>query len=80
MEVYDQQHDLEAVGGLLGHKSIETMQLYAQIRPPRLKHAVQFYEAKALDALSSDTTQTRGPQTSTKTTWWPQGDTNPFVL
>jgi integrase/recombinase XerC len=53
MEVYEQQQDLEEVRGLLGHKSIETTQLYAQIRPARLKHAVQFYEAKALDALSS---------------------------
>ena len=41
------------VRGLLGHKSIETTQLYAQIRPAGLKHAVNFYEAKALDALSS---------------------------
>lgn len=53
MEVYEQQHDLEQVRGLLGHKSIETTQLYAQIRPAGLKHAVNFYEAKALDALSS---------------------------
>jgi integrase/recombinase XerC len=53
MEVYEQQQDLEEVRALLGHKSIETTQLYAQIRPARLKHAVQFYEAKALDVLSS---------------------------
>lgn len=53
MEVYEQHHDLEEVRGLLGHKSIETNQLYAQIRPAGLKHAVNFYEAKALDALSS---------------------------
>ncbi len=36
-----------------GHKSIDTTQLYAQIRPAALKHAVDFYEAKALDVLSS---------------------------
>ena len=53
MEVYEQHHDLEQVRGLLGHKSIETTQLYAQIRPAALKHAVNFYEAKALDILSS---------------------------
>jgi hypothetical protein len=28
-------------------------QLYAQIRPAALKNAMNFYEAKALDALSS---------------------------
>ncbi len=53
MEVYEQHHDLEQVRGLLGHKSIETTQLYAQIRPAALKHAVDFYESKALDVLSS---------------------------
>ena len=53
MEVYEQHHDLEQVRGLLGHKSIETTQIYAQIRPTALKHAVNFYEAKALDILSS---------------------------
>ena len=54
MEVYEEHHDLEQVRGLLGHKSIETTQLYAQIRPAGLKHAVDFFEAKALDALSSE--------------------------
>jgi integrase/recombinase XerC len=53
MEVYEQHHDLEQVRGLLGHTRIETTQLYAQIRPAALKHAVEFYEAKALDVLSS---------------------------
>jgi site-specific recombinase XerD len=53
MEVYEQHRDLEQVRGLLGHRSIETTQLYAQIRPTALKHAVEFYESKALDALSS---------------------------
>src|SRR6266545_4621006 len=45
--------DLEQVRGLLGHTRIETTQLYAQIRPAALKHAVEFYEAKALNVLSS---------------------------
>jgi len=53
MEVYEQHHDLEKVRGLLGHTRLETTQLYAQIRPAALKHAVEFYEAKALDVLSS---------------------------
>ena len=53
MEVYEQHGDLEQVRGLLGHTRIETTQLYAQIRPAALKHAVEFYESKALDVLSS---------------------------
>jgi integrase/recombinase XerC len=53
MEVYEQHHDLEQVRGLLGHTRIETTQLYAQIRPAALKHAVKFYESKALDVLNS---------------------------
>ena len=53
VEVYEQHHDLEEVRGLLRRKSIETTQLYAQIRPAGLKHDVNFYEAKALDGLSS---------------------------
>jgi hypothetical protein len=32
--------------------SIETTQLYAQIRPALLKQVVEFYDAKALDVLS----------------------------
>ena len=53
MEVYEQHGDLEQARGLLGHTRIETTQLYAQIRPAALKQAVEFYEAKALDILSS---------------------------
>jgi integrase/recombinase XerC len=53
MEVYEQHGDLEQVRGLLGHARIETTQLYAQIRPAALKQAVESYEAKALDVLSS---------------------------
>jgi hypothetical protein len=37
---------------MLGHVRLETTQIYAQIRPAQLKRAVEFYEAKALDALS----------------------------
>lgn len=32
---------------MLGHVRLETTQLYAQIRPARLKHAVRFYEDRA---------------------------------
>jgi len=53
MEVDEQHHDLEEVRSLLGHTRLETTQLYAQIRPAALKQAVDFYEAKALDVLSS---------------------------
>ena len=53
MEVYEQHHDLAEVRGLLGHSRLETTQLYAHIRPAALKHAVEFYEAKALDVLSN---------------------------
>jgi site-specific recombinase XerD len=53
MEVYEQHGDREQVRGLLGHTRIETTQLYAQIRPAALKQAVEFYESKALDVLSS---------------------------
>ena len=53
MEMYEQHHDLEQVRGLLGHARIETTQLYVQIRPAALKQAMDFYEAKALDVLTS---------------------------
>lgn len=53
MEILEQQHDLEAVRAMLGHRRIDTMQTYAQIRPAQLKRAVEFYEGKALDILSS---------------------------
>ena len=53
MEVYSQHRDLELVRGLLGHVRIETTQVYAQIQPQQLKESVNFYEARALDALTS---------------------------
>jgi hypothetical protein len=52
MEVYEQHGDLEQVRGLLGHARIDTTQVYAQGRPARLKQAVNFYEGKALEALT----------------------------
>ena len=36
---------------MLCHVRLETTQIYAQIRPAKLERAVEFYEAKALDAL-----------------------------
>lgn len=53
MEVYGQHRDLEQVRGLLGHARIETTQVYAQIQPEQLKQSVSFYEARALDALTT---------------------------
>jgi integrase/recombinase XerC len=41
--------NLEQVRALLGHKRIETTQVYAQIQPAQLKQSVSFYEAKALE-------------------------------
>ena len=52
MEVLEQQHDLEQVRALLGHKRIDTTQIYASIRPAQLKRAVAFYEEKAARLLS----------------------------
>ena len=52
MEVLEQHHDLEQVRALLGHARIDTTQLYASIRPPQLKRAVEFYEQHALRMLS----------------------------
>ncbi len=52
MEVYEQHGDLEQVRGLLGHAHIDTTQVYAQVRPARLKQSVGSYEGKALEALT----------------------------
>src|SRR5712692_9150460 len=52
MEVLEQHHDLEQVRALLGHARIDTTQLYASIRPPQLKRAVEFYEQHAVRMLS----------------------------
>ena len=40
-----------AARAMLGHVRLETTPIYAQIRPAQLKRAVEFYEAKATDAL-----------------------------
>ena len=53
LEILAERHDLEEVRAMLGHTRIDTTQVYAQIRPPQLKRAVEFYEAKALDLLSN---------------------------
>jgi site-specific recombinase XerD len=52
MEVLEQHHDLEQVRALLGHRRIDTTQIYATIRPAQLKRAVSFYEDKAARMLS----------------------------
>ena len=53
MENYNEHHDLEQVRALLGHKRIETTQVYAQIQAAQLKQSVSFYEARALAALTT---------------------------
>jgi site-specific recombinase XerD len=52
MEVLEQHHDLEEVRALLGHRRIDTTQIYTSIRPTQLKRAVAFYEEKAVRMLS----------------------------
>ena len=47
MEVYAEHGDLEKVRALLGHRRIDTTQIYASIRPTQLKRSVGFLEAKA---------------------------------
>jgi site-specific recombinase XerD len=53
MEVYGHHGDLEQVRALLGHKRIDTTQVYAQIRPEQLRRAVSFYETRAQEVLAS---------------------------
>jgi len=49
VEVLEQHHhDLEQVRALIGHKRIDTTQIYASIRPPQLKRAVASYEQEAV--------------------------------
>jgi site-specific recombinase XerD len=57
MEVYEQHHDLEEVRALLGHARIDTTQIYARIRPPHLKHTVEYYEARENRLLSITLTE-----------------------
>jgi site-specific recombinase XerD len=37
---------------MLGHKRLQTTQVYMRIRPRQLKQAVAFYDAEAQDMLS----------------------------
>jgi site-specific recombinase XerD len=53
MEVYGQHHDLEQVRTLFNHTRIGTTQVYAQIQPAELKQSVSFYEARALDTMTT---------------------------
>jgi len=53
MEVLEQRHDLEQVRALLGHRRIDTTQIYTMIRPAQLKQAVSFYEEPARRMLAS---------------------------
>jgi len=41
------------VRALLGHRRIDTTQIYASIRPAQLKRVVGFYEEKASQMLST---------------------------
>ncbi len=52
MEIYEQHGDPEEVRAMLGHKRLETTQVYMRIRPRQLKQAVAFYDAEAQDMLS----------------------------
>ena len=52
VEVLEQRHDLEEVRALLGHARIDTTHIYTRIRPPQLKRAVAFYEARAQRVLT----------------------------
>ena len=53
MEMYGEHGDLEKVRALLGHKRIDTTQIYASIRPSELKRSVGFYDEKARRILDS---------------------------
>jgi integrase/recombinase XerC len=55
MEMYGEHGDLEKVRALLGHKRIDTTQIYASIRPTELKRSVGFYDEKARRMLDSGT-------------------------
>jgi len=64
MEVLEQQHDLEQVRALLGHKRIDTTQIYASIRPAQLKRAaamqfmsvyVEHFLVRYVDRIEPDT-------------------------
>ena len=52
MEVLEEHHDLEQVRALLGHRRIESTQIYARVRPGDLRKTVAFYEEGARRLLS----------------------------
>jgi site-specific recombinase XerD len=52
MEVLEAHHDLEQVRALLGHRRIESTQIYARVRPEHLRRTVAFYEEAARRLLS----------------------------
>jgi site-specific recombinase XerD len=54
MEMYAEHGDLEKVRALLGHKRIDTTQIYASIRPSELKRSVGFYDEKARLMLDTE--------------------------
>src|SRR2546422_6671762 len=47
MEMLEQHHHVEQVRAPLAHTRVDTTQIYATIRPARLKRAVSFNEEKA---------------------------------
>ena len=49
------RNDLENVRALLGHQRIDTIQIYASIRPTQLKRSVEFLDAKASRMLNVET-------------------------
>ncbi len=93
MEILEASHDLEAVRAMLGHARLETTQLYAQIRPAQLKHAMGFYEEQAQVAVKGSSaaridsvfesasvmSSNTERKTSTESIWWPQRDSNPCL-
>jgi len=50
--LFEQHGDLEKVRAMLGHKRLETTQVYMRIRPRQLKQAAAFYDDQAQDMLS----------------------------
>ena len=52
MKIYEQHGDPEEVRAMLGHKRLETTQVYMRIRPRQLKQAVAFYDDQAQHMLS----------------------------
>jgi site-specific recombinase XerC len=47
--LFEQHGDPEEVRAMLGHKRLETTQVYMRIRPRQLKQPVAFYDDQAQD-------------------------------